>query len=210
MQTLTVSFTPTKQDYTRSIRSFYLSTPLYWGILIAVTPILLNAIFLLITAAIYGNHSSLIGFVFLVCLFFLVFKFARSRKSGSKAQNESLLQSPITWEFAENQVIVKNEFAETKRDWRVFQKVIETKEYYLLVDAVNKNFFQFVPKRAFKSQDEEILFVELLKQKIDAFQSEKEITRKRRIVFGAVGAVVFVLMICIISLLAYTFMNSIR
>lgn len=73
---------------------------------------------------------------------------------------------PIACEMDNDRIFTVNQVAENKMDWSVFNKVVETKEYYFLIYSVNKNAFQIIPKRAFESiqqeQEARILFEQKL------------------------------------------------
>jgi hypothetical protein len=59
-----------------------------------------------------------------------------------------------------------NELSETKLNWSVFNKILETDQYYYLIYVTNKNMFQFLPKRIFSSHVQENDFRQLMEQKV--------------------------------------------
>lgn len=102
----------------------------------------------------------LVGFLVIFTLVINPFMIA------NKVEKDERLNSPVQYEVSDEQFLFRNQFAETKLDWGSFQKVIETKDLFLVVYTVNKNMFQIIPKRAFTSSEDEQSFRNLLNQKI--------------------------------------------
>ena len=162
-------FAPTKDDYIKSLRVFYLNSWPTWAVLIVLV---LSKIICIGSAFVRGDLGFDFGGIFPIVLFvFLVFYLAfafviNPMIVASKVEKDERLSSPVQYEVNDEQIMFKNQFTETKLDWGSFQKVIESKELFLLVHLTNKNMFQIIPKRAFASTNDEQAFKNLLNVKI--------------------------------------------
>jgi hypothetical protein len=106
--------------------------------------------------------------VFLLVVVYLMF--FHPIVSSLRIDRNERLRSPVQFQVTEESITIKDSFVESKVDWGSFRKVIETRNYFLLVLTVNKNAFQILPKRAFSSAPDENTFRELLHAKIPTHQ----------------------------------------
>jgi len=81
-------------------------------------------------------------------------------------QSENRILDEVQWLLDDTQIIIKDPHTELRVDWGTFRELVELKDYYLLVHTVNKNMFNFIPKRVFESADQEQAFCELVRQNI--------------------------------------------
>jgi hypothetical protein len=81
------------------------------------------------------------------------------------SQHEELV-AKTTFTFAENVITSKSRYASSKAEWETFKRAIETKEYYLLIYVTNPGRYQFIPKEAFETDEQEEAFRELLSRKL--------------------------------------------
>lgn len=167
METFTFRFTPTKNDYAIASREMTLRQT---GMRLAIVVVAL------IPPALTMFHVSLEPFdlVGLICVLFPIWLFlysliayilfvgpfmiARRAEKSKRCTSETILRAN------DEGVMMKDEFSEWKTDWGSFKKVLETKDYFLLILATN-NMGQPLPKRAFESSDQEIAFRKLLNTK---------------------------------------------
>jgi hypothetical protein len=80
---------------------------------------------------------------------------------------------------------------ETKYDWRLFQRVLITEDFYFLVYAANRDTYHFIPRRAFASEEQERAFRVILEARLPEVQS-KSIGRLQRpvnLLMGVSGTV---------------------
>ncbi|MBI5943766.1 MAG: YcxB family protein [Chloroflexi bacterium] len=150
----------------------------------------------------YGIIFPLILFIFIV--FYVVFAFFINPLTiANKVGKDERLSSPIQYEVSDEQIMFRNQFAETKLDWGSFQKVIESEEMFLLVYTLNKNMFQIIPKRAFSATVDEQVFRDLLKTKIPKTHKNKFDIKNPAILVPILLAVGFCLFLCAISVFSF-------
>jgi hypothetical protein len=87
------------------------------------------------------------------------------RTTANQASRNEQILSPVTYEVDDQQLIIRNQFSETKNDWGTYRKTIETEEHFLLIYAVNPRCFQIIPKRAFASIEDQQTFRKMLNVK---------------------------------------------
>ncbi len=158
-------FTPNKDDYTKVIRAYYMSDRRLWLVL-ALAGIMELWLLVSTLAGNFGASPLVWGLLLalpVVVVYLLVWGPVRL---GRRVQKNERLTCETFWQVGDDQILIKDRFAEAKLDWGTFQRVIETKSYYLLIYAVNSRAFQFVPKRAFESQERQAAFRELVKRNI--------------------------------------------
>jgi hypothetical protein len=164
-QTISFQFTPVKGDYIKTTRAIHMSNRQLWPILVAVV-----LVELCLLSAVLGRRlgDSPLNWMFVLPVpLAVVYIFVWGPINlGRQIEKNERLTCEMTWQVDDNQILAKNKFAETKMDWGTFQRFIETKDYYYLVYTINKRMFQFVPKRAFESKEQEAAFREMLKQNI--------------------------------------------
>ncbi len=164
-QPISFHFIPTKDDYIRGLRAFETSKTNFKRNMAKIG--IFEALFVVaIFAGSLGDGPwpwllVLIGPIILGYFWGIL-----PLRMGRQIEKNERFTAETTWELGEDQIVIKNKFSETKMDWGSFQKVVETGDYYLLIYATSKNMFQFIPKRAFESQEQETNFRELLKRKL--------------------------------------------
>jgi hypothetical protein len=168
LETITFRFTPTKEDWVRATRARYRRDLRTWLSLASAGCLLLMG---LCSVALYGPGFSVVFLMAMVPIalwpaFALVIA---PLSAGHQVEKNERLRGETMWQVDDHRILIKNRFAETVCDWGAFGKALETEQAYLLVDAVNKQAFQVVPKRAFDSPADEAAFRELLARNIDGF-----------------------------------------
>jgi hypothetical protein len=161
-QTLTLRYTPNQQDYAKVLRLFFLQRT---GTRISLAVMLIA--FGLITFAIIakGSPPSIFELIWLLLPpLFVVFTFfvQPSRIAKQAAENEQLT-CEATWELSNDGVQISSEFNSTHLDWEALNKLVTTREYYLLLIRANKATFRFLPRRTFTSTQEQDQFLELVR-----------------------------------------------
>ena len=205
------SFIPTKDDYIKAFRTFYLSNWPIWAVLIVFV---LSQIICIGSAFLRGDLGSEFGGVFPIVLFiFLAIYLAYAlvinpMTIASKVEKDERLSSPVQYEVNGEQIMFKNQFAETKMDWGSFQKVIESKELFLLVYSTNKNMFQIIPKRAFAATDGEQAFRNLLNNKIPKNPKNNFNIKSPAFIVTIVITFGFCLLLCAIAVISFVFTAS--
>ncbi len=154
------SFTPNKSDYIKTYRAFALEQT---ATKIAIG--LSTLIILVILASIYFLHDlSLASFTVLLVMavYYLAILFIVPANIADKVTKDEKQSSEINWMVDEHEVCASNKFSAIDCDWSEFGQVYETNEHFLLTYASNKNMFQPIPKRVFKTKDQLDQFRNLL------------------------------------------------
>lgn len=163
MQPVTLRFTPTQLDYVKVLRLFFIqrtSTRISLGFLaVAFGLICYGVIARGGTLSIFELLWLLLPPLFVAYVFFV----QPSRMASQAVQNEQLV-TEATWQVGEDGVEISSFFGSTHMDWNTLQKLVTTKEYFLLLSKVNKNAFRFLPLRAFSSPQEKEQFLALVRK----------------------------------------------
>jgi hypothetical protein len=166
MESMRLEYTPIARDYSRAMWTFIFSErrniwyifPLL--VFIAVSPIGIAVVYILA-----GDTVPVLPFlltVFALAIFayaYIIQPFITERR----AKKNNRMLSPVAWELDQNNLKFKTAFAESQMDWGTFGKVIESRQYFLLIYSFNKRMFTFLPKRAFTLPEQEGAFRALLK-----------------------------------------------
>jgi hypothetical protein len=169
MEPFEFSFTLTHEDYSRVIRAFTLRQPLYL-ILIVVFGLLagftmcatLGTVVLSLTGKELAAGACSPLFLLVCTGIYLFFPFhvlfLRPYLTGRQIKKHEDKFKQITWVMDDDHLHIASVQTKSEMEWAVFGKVVEIKQYYLLAYAMNKHAFQFVPKRAFESSEQEAIF----------------------------------------------------
>ncbi len=160
-QPLTLRFTPTRQDYANVLRLFFFqrtSTRVSVGFLVFAFGLIIY------TIVAQKSPPTIFELVWLLLppLFVAYVFFVQPSRMASQAIQNEQLAAEATWEVSDNGVKISSRFGETQMDWDTLQKLVSTRDYYLLLSKVNKNAFRFMPKRAFGSHQEHEQFLVLV------------------------------------------------
>lgn len=164
-QLLTLTFTPTKQDYVKTLRAYYFRQRDTWIMLLIFGGVFFYGVYTMLVSGFdrYPHYFYYLPLLFVIYLFFIFFY--SPSLVGRRVQADERLRAAATWQVDHREIVIKNQHSLTKLDWRRFQRVIETKNYFLFVYAANRNTIQFLPKRAFDSSKQEEAFRNLLEKK---------------------------------------------
>jgi hypothetical protein len=160
-QTLTLRYIPNQQDYANVLRLFFFQRT---GTRISL--VLLVIAFVLVIFAILSKGTPPTVFELIWLLLpplFVMFAFfvQPSRIARQAGKNEQLI-AEATWEISDEGVQVSSSFGSTHLEWVALNKLVTTREYYLLLFKNNKNAFRFLPRRAFTSPEEQDQFLTLV------------------------------------------------
>lgn len=103
-----------------------------------------------------------------------------------------------TYELGYEKVFVVNQIAEVKYDWSMFSRTFEDRNYYFITYSTNKYMFQFIPKRAFVSNDQERVARELTVRHLGEIEeTSKGLTGWK---LAGLAAILFIaLLLCVIG-----------
>ena len=164
-QSLTLHYTPIQQDYASVLRLFH-----WHRTSTKISLVFLVIAFGLVLFAIRSKGSPLTVFEIIWLLIpplFVIFSFyiQPMRIAKKAAQNEQLV-AEATWVVSDAGVQISSRYASTLFEWKTFNKLVTTRDYYLLLSKSNKNAFRFLPRRAFISYQEDEEFLQLVSQNI--------------------------------------------
>lgn len=202
---ISFGFTPNGEDYRKSFQTYYREN---WipAILFPVY-ILLVGIFLFITGSygMFGPGNTLyFGLLFaFVAAFYVLFVFViNPRLIAARAAKDERMSSPVQYEVTGEQLVMRTAFSEVKTDWGEYQKVIDGKEIILLLHHTNKRMFQFIPKRAFASPEDERAFVELARRKVVPVKSRLDWANPAFRI-AVIGGLIFLALICLVTIWSF-------
>ena len=169
-QPFTLTFTPTKQDYVKTLRAYYFRQRSTWIMLLVLGGIFVYGIYTILVFGFdrYPSYFYYLPLLFVIYLFFIFFY--SPSLIGRRVQVDERLRATATWQVYDYEIVIKNQHSQTKLVWRQFQRVIVTRSYYLFVYAANRNTIQFLPRRAFDSSEQETTFRELVKKRFPDFK----------------------------------------
>jgi hypothetical protein len=169
MDRIVLQFTPKPEDYSSAIKTYISNRQTSFSVLRGILGIPVLTISASLILNIFNKDFQSV-FCYLPILLMLLFIFFLPAISGSsaakKASKQSQLLHSTTFGLDDENIYVATQLTESKLNWSVFNKVVETDLYYLFIYAVNKNMFQFLPKRAFASQTQEESVRLLIEQKL--------------------------------------------
>jgi hypothetical protein len=94
-----------------------------------------------------------------------IFLVQPDRIARRAAQNEQLV-SEATWEVGDEGVRISNRFNSSLLEWQTLDRLIPTRDYYLLLSRVNKNAVRFIPRRAFPSAEIQNDFLHIMENHV--------------------------------------------
>jgi hypothetical protein len=167
MDAIRFTFTPAQRDYITATRAFLLRQPLYL-LIVFVLGLVSGLTWLLFSLS--ANREDAFVFVLpaiimpfgLVALFLIVTPIVMA----SQAMKNKVLTSELRWEASAAGLQVAGAGTDTLLNWGLFNLVIETKRYFLLVFRERRKLFQMIPKRAFASTEDEARFRGLAREEI--------------------------------------------
>ena len=177
MEPLEFSFTITPDDYARSIRSFTLRNPTHLIGMGAIALLVTLLLCFILTTGVLGFRAggpfsspvawaTLLMFpcvVGVVPVQLLVIRPAIIARQVRKHEDKVGL---VTWKISDKYVEIESPQARTEMAWSNFQKVVDAREYYLVIYAINKNMFQIVPHQSFENSQDEARFRQFVEKHI--------------------------------------------
>lgn len=82
------------------------------------------------------------------------------------ASQDERMRAETSWSVEEERITVRNRYEKVELSWQMFERLIDSREYFVLVYAENKRQFSFLPKRAFLDKEDCRKFAELSREKI--------------------------------------------
>lgn len=215
MEKITVKFIPQPEDYSTTIRIFSssksIATSIAKGFLALVSLVLISIVTLSIFKAGLRSLSHLWGYIVPVLILSLLIFLAPSLAgwaTARKVSKQPQLSQPITYEIGDEKIHITSSLSESILDWRLFSKVFETEQHYLLVYVTNKNMFQFLAKRAFESKIQENEVRSLIEQKLGKIEDIQKGLRGWKLSLLVFCVLIVGMMICGLLFFVYSMISG--
>jgi hypothetical protein len=157
----TLKYTPTQQDYARTIRLFMMSRTsnrISLGFLVVAFAIV---VFSISTKATPITLFEIIWLLFPPLFIIYIIVIQPTRMAKQAMQNEHL-SAETTWEVNEAGVQISTSLDTSLYEWDKLARLMTRIDYYLLLFKTNKNTFRFLPRRSFTSTEDEDNFLQLM------------------------------------------------
>ncbi len=161
-------FKPAPSDYVDATLAFYYSR----RSIVLLTVI--SALFLVLAVPIslfqWARGSNIAIFILAIALGYLLIAATTIvtplLRLRTLANRDQAMQAETTWSIEVDRIEVRNRFEKVELVWGMFDRLVETRKYVLLVYAENKRQFTFLPKRAFLTDEDRLAFMELVREKL--------------------------------------------
>jgi len=178
-----IVFRATGQDWEREMRAYRLGSHQRNNtVMVALLPFALLAALVVGGASPFGDPIIFLSPLFLFEVIFAYNYFTGPHRTARRRSSDERQRTEILFEIGDEGVRIKDDFVETKYQWRNFGGVLVTEDFYFLVFAGNADCYHFVPRRAFGSEGEERAFREILAANSPGLSSKE--TRPQRIPLG--------------------------
>jgi len=164
---LSVSYTPVAKDYVRASRALAKKTTSFIIMAALLILAMLGALVVLLVPSLGDQNWKNIALILLVVgIFYIVYYFAVIPWQLTRAykKNEHL-KVERTFIFTNENIQVKVGEDGTVLNWDQFQRVMDAKDFYLMVFKDGQKLYFFIPERAFNEEMTEETFVDLLYEK---------------------------------------------
>lgn len=163
MAVVKIVFRATRQDWEREMRAYRLGSHQRTNTVVAaLLPFVLLAALIAGGASPLGDPIVYLSPLFLFGAIYSYNYFAGPRRTARRRSRDERQQAEILVEIGDEGVRIKDEFIDTRFQWRNFGSVLVTEEFVFLVMAGGADHYHFVPRRAFASEREERAFREIL------------------------------------------------
>jgi YcxB-like protein len=159
-----LEFTYTESDYLAATRALFLNSQSIIGRLIVTTILVLISGVLM---SILIGDFWIWGIIALVLLFEVaIFYNFLIRIPRQLFRGDAKFRDRFEVTYSEEGLAVKTKQIDSKLAWSLYTKVIESPTFYLLVYGHELRMMTLLPKRAFRSQQQQSAFRELINRKI--------------------------------------------
>ncbi len=155
-QPIKVRFKPTPSDYVKATLAFYFTQRSI--LLLTAISILFAVLAVPYSLVQWARGSNIALFILAIVFGFLLIAAAtvavpllRVRKVVDK---DETMRAETVWSITNDRIELRNRFEKIDLEWETFDRLIDTRQYFLLVYAGNKRQFAFLPKHAFSSADD--------------------------------------------------------
>ena len=161
-----------KRRLIKGTRAFYFHNRLTW---------LIAGMMLLLAICSLGysmlerteNYSLLFLFMGMLVLTLVFMFLVIPINAGKTMMADERTSSPVIIDADEETLCIRTSDVETRLDWSSFGRLVETGEYFLLIQVANPNCFQIIPKCGFISRGDETEFRSLAEERIGYFAARR-------------------------------------
>ncbi|MDF1521027.1 MAG: YcxB family protein [Brevefilum sp.] len=164
---LSVSYTPEAKDYVRASRALAKKTTSFIIMAALLVLAMLGALVVLLVPSLGDQNWKNIALILLIVgIFYIVYYFAVIPWQLTRAykKNEHL-KVERTLIFTNDNIQVKVGEDGTILNWDQFQRVLDAKDFYLMVFKDRQKLYFFIPDRAFNEEVTKEAFVDLMNEK---------------------------------------------
>ncbi len=164
---LSLRYTPEAKDYVRASRALAKKTTSFIIMAVLLVLAMLGALVVLLVPSLGDQNWKNIALILLIVgIFYIVYYFAVIPWQLTRAykKNEHL-RVERTFIFSEENIQVKVGSDGTVLNWDQFQKVMDAKDFYLMVFKNGQKIYFFIPDRAFNEEMTKEAFVDLMNEK---------------------------------------------
>lgn len=174
MESFEFRFTPTVEDYSRAVRAFYVRQGVFSAVLACLAVFAICGLILRTMTGSLDAEPAVVGLVttlllsggIVAAIILIMFLLVQPWLFSRQVQHNERWRSETVWRFTDDDIAVRDMYAQTTLDWGTFRRVIETRTHFLLLHTLNKNMFHILPKRAFESIEQQRAFRAFLAQHI--------------------------------------------
>lgn len=179
MEKVVVQIKPELADYSRVIFAYTTRKRMYWFGIGAISAC--SVVFFLLAIWMTLDGDGNLGLTLVAIAIFLLLLVSFSLLTGwfsaRSLSNKKQATLPITYEFDDEEIVVRSAVAEGKYSWAMFNKAYENKQYLMFGYSVNKKMVQFIPRRAFDSREHESTIRAVVGRKLGEIENiEKGLT----------------------------------
>jgi len=164
-KTLTLTFTPQREDYVKCIRAYQLRDrriAIAFGLL-ALEVICFSGLYI---AGILGDNPVILLAVAPLPLAGLYLFAVMPWLVGRRIAASMKQMTEVVWRVSDEGLSIRSASGKRTLPWTEFRALLPTREHLLLFYRDSPKTFQFVPRRAFTSPDQELSFYEMARQGI--------------------------------------------
>ncbi len=160
-QSVTVHYTPTQKDYSRVLRLFIFH---FTGTRVSVLFLAVAFGLIVYSLAIKDAPPSVFEIIWVILpLLIAAFMFIiQPSRYARQAMATKQLSAETTWDVSNTGVEICTQYDSTRLEWNSLDKLVAHKDYYLLLMKNNRNVPLFLPRRAFKNEEQQKVFLQLM------------------------------------------------
>lgn len=164
-RSLTLRFTPTPDDFARTVQLMTLRRPAMRLLAVLMGASLVGGIYLLLAQRSEASPVAIYALAAPLVYFGYIFWLSPATVKRKVAASERL-RAPATWQVNRRGVTVHSAFTDNKVAWGEFSALVELRGFFLLPYRDKPRLFLFIPRRAFSSPEQMQDFRELARQGI--------------------------------------------